>query len=130
MPCRDGGPTELELRQERQRDIERRASELAEAAAIPTAKLLAVEAMLCAIVTQLEVHYRMGTIYDFLNHCNWTEAGVTIDEFTNWWNKHKAQDIKRKKAEADASASDKFSEFLNTLSDLEKTAIINRMKIR
>lgn len=69
MPCLDGGPSEERFSKQK------------------------IEAMLCAICMAIESGvYIDGT----LKEVNWVEAGVSHEDFYDWWAAHKARDRERR----------------------------------
>ena len=60
-----------------------------------------LEAMLCALATYIESY---GV--DARKWVDWVSAGVTYEEFTEWWEAHKAKDQKR--IENEKKALDEF----------------------
>ena len=99
MPCYDGRDSrdrEIELLQtasdERAR-AERVAIGLGERARAERA-----EALLCAVLTQLEKDNLLATV---MSVANWDEAGISYDYAHGWWEKHKAMDEVRRKKEAE-----------------------------
>lgn len=62
-----------------------------------TAELGMVTASLCAVMTRLE---QFMPAKDFLAQVDWAEAGVLREDFDRWWKEHKAEDVKRRRAEA------------------------------
>jgi hypothetical protein len=73
MPCTDGGvpypPSREELLDKK----------------VPSA-------MLCALLS-------VGLPSGMLEQIDWDEAGITRAEFTEWWQRHRAQDVVRRAAE-------------------------------
>lgn len=86
MPCYDG------------RD---RGEEMAQIASGERVRADRAEAMLCAILTQLEKDNLLATV---MSVANWDEAGISHAYAHDWWEKHKAMDEFRRKKEADAIA--------------------------
>lgn len=77
MPCSDGGPCDpgpSNWRKLQQRD-----------------------AMLCAVLTELE--RRSPTLGHYLDPIDWNEAGVSRADLESWWKEHKAQDRARRSKE-------------------------------
>ncbi len=74
MPCRDGGPSPEQVREER--DIPK---------------------VLCALLTRLEASASLDRV---LAECDWVEAGVEVEWVRAWWAKHKIEDALRRKYEA------------------------------
>lgn len=79
MPCRDDWGDE---------DLSRRST---------AAERNMLAASLCAVMTVLEKTKPLKTL---LNEIDWDEAGVKPEEFMRWWREHKAEDARRRKAEA------------------------------
>jgi hypothetical protein len=77
MPCNDGGVPYPPTREEVLNDK------------VPVP-------MLCALLTVLK---QDGQLEAYLNDIDWKEAGITEDEFLEWWTNHKRRDQQRKARE-------------------------------
>lgn len=83
MPCYDG------------RD---RGEEMVQIASGERARAERAEALLCAVLTQLEKDNLLATV---MSVANWDEAGISYAYAHDWWEKHKAMDEVRRKKEAE-----------------------------
>ena len=54
---------------------------------------------LCALISTLE---KMGNIEDILSNVDWNLAGITKNEFRNWWTHHRREDEYRRAREEEA----------------------------
>lgn len=104
MPCTDGGvphpPTPKELRRRK------------------------VPAMLCAVLSTMDSSQLEAT----LNRIDWKEAGVSREDFAQWWKDHQTDDAIRKKSEAErAQAAKAKAEALSKLTKQDLKALgLNR----
>lgn len=57
-----------------------------------------LDAMLCALAGALD----QTTLTRLLDGIDWAEAGVSREEFDNWWSAHQMEDAHRRRREADA----------------------------
>lgn len=85
-PCRDGGPSAEQIREER--DIPK---------------------VLCAILTCMEKHGDPKYIDNFFADVDWQEAGVDVDWVRAWWEKHKIEDRYRREREAAQRREDEIA---------------------
>lgn len=93
MPCRDGGPSQAQIKAVA-REHERKLQEIRN-----------IEAFLCAICTALndtekqplgKMRVGKSTFDLVLDRIDWEEAGVTREELLAWWKKHQEQDEARR----------------------------------
>lgn len=102
MPCRDWADIEAERRTESQEKI-------------------LLEASMCAILTVLE---RDHDLQEILKSVDWNEAGVPRYRLEKWWDEHKAEDHRRKKAEAEKQERERLrTEALSKLTPEERSAL-------
>ena len=110
MPCRDWTATEVVSGEY--------LSKLTHRATI-------AEAGLCAILTVMEKNMTEKTMTQYIDSIDWKEAGISKESFLLWWKEHKAEDAKRRKAEAKRASKEKKKEklretALSKLTDEEK----------
>jgi hypothetical protein len=58
-----------------------------------------LRAMVCAVAGALD---QQKTLTKLLDSIDWNQAGVTRQEFDDWWSEHQMQDALRLRQEADA----------------------------
>lgn len=98
MPCRDGGPSAEQIREE-----------------------YAIPCMLCAFATLAE---KNGTLQEMLDKIDWNEAGVMRVEFVAWWERHKRDDRRRQAEEMSKTRKRKLrQDALDKLSPAERAAL-------
>jgi hypothetical protein len=77
-------------------------------------------AMLCALISALE----KSDFLDALNRIDWVEAGVTQEDFSEWWSNHQAADTRRRAYEAKKILAEKAKqEALAKLTPEEREAL-------
>lgn len=80
-----------------------------------------LEASMCAILTVLE---RYHDLQEILKSVNWDEAGVPRYRLEKWWDEHKAEDRRRKKAEAEKRERERLrEEALSKLTPAERSVL-------
>ena len=80
MPCRDDFPNW---------SIPSTEHNTINAISVRDKEIAKLEAMLCALATHIE------SVLGFWPDVDWNSSGVTYEEFTEWWEAHKAKDQKR-----------------------------------
>ncbi len=84
------------------------------------------EAVLCGLFTAMEKHPVSGeNMLDlWLSNVDWKEAGVQRREVKTWWRKHKAEDERRRRLEAEERRKAELkASALNKLTAEERAAL-------
>lgn len=77
-------------------------------------------AMLCAIFSALSPTQRANAMQE----ADWTEAGVSLKEFSDWWKMHQVRDSERRAQEArQKKAAEARAEAMSKLSPAERKAL-------